>query len=135
VVDLAGLELPTKGCPRPEEICELLNRKLGEITLTQARLAAARWTAKGNLVVMGTHTTTPASLQTAAPYISSIISCTLQIAKDNTIPHTRANVRWSKITVNSVPTSASNTQAPYTPEECHKVLTATNPIYASLSIM
>jgi hypothetical protein len=135
VVDLAGLELPTEGHPRPEEICELLNRKLGKVTPTQAQLAAARWTAKGNLVVMGTHTTTPTSLQTAAPYISSIISRTLQIAKDNTIPHTRANIRWSKITINGVPTGMSNTWAPYTPEECHKALAATNPIYASLSIM
>jgi hypothetical protein len=74
VVDLAQLELTTEGRPRPEEICELLNRELGEITPTQARLAAIRWTAKGNLIVTGAHTATPTSLQAAAPHIGNILS-------------------------------------------------------------
>ena len=38
VVDLAGLEIAAEDRPRPEIICKLLNKKLGERTPSQARL-------------------------------------------------------------------------------------------------
>jgi hypothetical protein len=86
-------------------------------------------------LVTGTHTATSTTLQAAAPCISSILLHALQLTKENPLPPTRANIRWSKISINSIPTSVSNTWAPYTLEECHKALVATNPAYASLSIM
>ena len=51
VVDLAHLSLPAEGRPRPELICETLNKKLREVSPPQVQLAAVRWTAKGNLII------------------------------------------------------------------------------------
>jgi hypothetical protein len=134
VVDLAGLEIAAEDRPRPEIICELLNKKLGEWTPSQARLAAVRWTAKGNLVVTGAHTVTPASLQAAAPHIGSIISHVLQLTSEDPVLSPRANIKWSKISINGIYTGASESREPYTLEECHTALTANNPAYATLTV-
>ena len=50
-------------------------------------------------------------------------------------PQPRPNIKWSKITINGVPTGTSADRSPLTPDECHAVLAASNPSYASLSIM
>ena len=120
--------------PRPEAICTTLNRKLGEITPSQPKLAAARWTAKGNLVITGDHTATPTNLQKAAPHIHSIIMCTLNLSSPTTIPQPRANVKWSKMSINGVPTGASQASPPHMPEECHNALKESNPAYATLTV-
>jgi hypothetical protein len=50
-------------------------------------------------------------------------------------PPTWANVKWSKLLINGLPTGTSDTQGPYTPEECHQSLAANNPAYATLPVM
>ena len=134
VVDLAHREFPDGSRPQPELICDVLNKKLGEVTPPQVQLAAVRWTAKGNLVITAGPSSTPVSLLSAAPHINAILTTTLQLPAHS--PHTqpRANIKWSKITINGVPTGASHTRTPYTPEECHTALAAINPTYASLQI-
>ena len=134
VVDLAHLCLPGESRPRPELICETLNKKLGEVSPPQVQLAAARWTAKGNLIITAGPSSTPVSLLSAAPHINAILSTTLQLSSHSPFTQPRANTKWSKITINGVPTGASHTRTPYTPEECHAALAAINPTYATLQI-
>ena len=135
VVDLAHLSLPVESRPRPELICETLNKKLGEVSPPQVQLAAVRWTAKGNLIITAGPSSTPVSLLSAAPHINAILTTTLQLSSHSPFTQPRANIKWSKITINGVPTGASPTRTPYTPEECHAALKAINPTYASLQIM
>ena len=134
VVDLAHMGLPAESRPRPELICETLNKKLGEVSPPQVQLAAIRWTAKGNLIITAGPSSTPVSLLTAAPHINAILTTTLQLPSHSPFTQPRANIKWSKITINGVPTGASPTRTPYTPEECHMALAAINPTYASLQI-
>jgi len=135
VVDLAHLEFPDGNRPRPENICEVLNKKLGEVSPPQAQLAAVRWTAKGNLIITAGPSSSPVSLLSAAPHINAILATTLKLPSHSPFTQPRANIKWSKITINSVPTGASSTRNPYTPEECHAALAAINPTYTSLQIM
>jgi len=51
VVDLAHLKITDENWPKPEDICQTLNKRLGEVTPPQVSLAAVRWTVKGNLVI------------------------------------------------------------------------------------
>jgi len=98
-------------------------------------VSAVRWTAKGNLVVTGGHLATVQQLQLVAPILAQTFSEAYSTAVTPiTLPHTRANVKWSKILINGLPTGVSDSQGPYTPEECHTALTAENPSYAPLLI-
>jgi hypothetical protein len=134
VVDLAHMEFPNGSRPRPESICEVLNKKLGEVTPPQSQLAAVRWTAKGNLVITAGPSSSAVSLLTAAPHINAILSTILKLPSHSPFTQPRANTKWSKITINGIPTGASPTRAPYSPEECHAALAAINPTYATLQI-
>src|SRR5882672_10675804 len=67
----------------------------------------------------------------AANHIAAIIGT--RFAK--TTPKTRANVKWSKILINGVPTGKSQSREPYNPDECHQALLENNPAYVSLTIM
>jgi hypothetical protein len=80
------------------------------------------------------HTATPASLQAAAPHIGSILSHALQLTSEDPILSPRANIKWSKISINGIYTGMSKSQEPYTSEECHTALTANNPTYATLTV-
>jgi hypothetical protein len=50
------------------------------------------------------------------------------------LPAARPNIKWSKISVNGVPTGVSNKRTAYDPAECHEALTATNPSYTHLTV-
>jgi len=117
-----------------EILCQNLNKDLAAVTPPQVQLLATRWTAKGNLVITGGPAATPHTLQLAAPHISASLSCSLHLSSDTPISQPRPNTKWSKITINSVPTGASQARSPYSPNECHVALAASNPTYASLSI-
>jgi hypothetical protein len=134
VVDLVHLEL-AEDRPKPETICRTLNTWLGEVSLPQILLATVRWTARGNLVITGGPASTPATLQLVAPHISVILAKTFKLPSDTHLPTSRPNVKWSKISINSVPTSMSNKCMEYNPAECHSALTATNPSYTHLTVM
>ncbi|KAI0244954.1 hypothetical protein BJV78DRAFT_1290029 [Lactifluus subvellereus] len=53
-------------------------------------------------------------------------------------PHTslpiRANVKWSKILINGVPTGVTEGRGAKTPEECHAALLLENPSYTTLQV-
>jgi len=78
---------------------------------------------------------TPHTLQLAAPYISTSLSCSLNLPTESPLPQPRPNTKWSKITINGISTGTSLTRSPLTPDECHMALAASNPSYATLSIM
>jgi hypothetical protein len=84
---------------------------------------------------MGRPASTPVTLQLAATHISSILKTTLKIPSHACLPAARPNVKWSKISINSVPTSVSSRHTAYTPVECHNTLITTNPTYAQLTVM
>ena len=84
---------------------------------------------------MGGPTSTPHSLQAAAPHISAIIPSLLPFSTTKPIPQPRANVKWSKILINGVPTGVSKDRAPYSLDKCHTALAAMNPSYSTLTIM
>src|SRR6266705_936071 len=134
VVDLAHMDFPDGSWPRPEIICEVLNKKLGEVMPPRSQRAGVRWTVKGNLVIRAGPSSSPVSLLTAAPHINAILSTTLKLPSHSPFTQPRANIKWSKITINGVPTGASSTRNPSTPEECHAALAAINPTYATLQI-
>jgi hypothetical protein len=135
VVDLASLDLHSSSRLHPEAVCEILNRKLGNITPSKPQLAAIRWTAKGHLVVTGGPTATSTSLNNAALHISNILTSVLHLSTSPTpIPQPRANIRWSQISINGVPTGASTLGDPRSPQECHEALKAHNLLYTSLTV-
>jgi hypothetical protein len=74
-------------------------------------------------------------LQLAANTIAQAFTNSYSAAVNPPPPPTRANVKWSKLLINGLPTGTSDTRGPYTPEECHQLLTANNPTYASLPVM
>ena len=119
---------------KPEVLCQALNKDLTTLTPPQVQLVTIRWTAKGNLVITGGPAVTPHTLQLAAPHISASLSHSLNLPSNSPLPQPRPNAKWSKITINGVPTGASNDRPPLSPDECHTALAASNPSYASLSI-
>jgi hypothetical protein len=133
-VDLAHLGLADDTRPRPKVICSTLNERLRQILPPQAMLAAIRWTARGNLVITGAPSATPHTLQIAAPHISTIFTQAFQIPSDKALPAARPNVKWSKISINGVPTSVSNMCSAYTFTENHDSLKLNNPAYAALLV-
>jgi hypothetical protein len=121
--------------PRPVDVCTILNNALTASPHNHVHISAARWTAKGNLVVTGGHTTSEQQLQLA----TTIITKAFTDAYSNTetpfsTPPTRANVKWSKILINGLPTGVSNSRAAYSPDECHTALASENPSYSPLII-
>jgi hypothetical protein len=102
----------------------------------EIKFSATRYNKKGNLVITAHHTTTQAQLNSVADDIKQYIE---QTSDTHGIPAThpftaRANVKWSKILINSVPVGITKDRGPYTPEECHRSLIAHNPSYASFTI-
>ncbi|KAF8483156.1 hypothetical protein F5888DRAFT_1776445 [Russula emetica] len=121
--------------PRPEEICSSINNALTATPHNQVHVTAARWTAKGNLVVTGGHLTTAQQLQLASPIITSAFKEAFSASVPPlTIFHTRANVKWSKILINGLPTGVTDSRGAYTPDECHAALASENPSYIPLII-
>jgi hypothetical protein len=79
--------------------------------------------------------TTAHQLQIASPLIAKAISDAYSTTVTPiTIPHTRANVKWSKILINGLPTGVTDSRGAYTPDECQTALISENPSYASLII-
>src|SRR5260221_1442013 len=102
VVDLAHMDFPDGSRPRPEHICKVLNRKLGEVMPPQAQVAAARWTAKGNLVITAGPSSSSVSLLSAAPHINAILSTTLKLPSHSPFaqPMSQAKLATSQNTRN-----------------------------------
>jgi hypothetical protein len=101
----------------------------------EVKLSAARYNKKGNLILTAHHTTTQPQLDSmAVPLTKFIVKLADTVGRPVTHPVTpRANVKWSKLLINSVPIGCGKS-GPYTPLECHSSLLAHNPSYASLKI-
>jgi hypothetical protein len=98
-------------------------------------VSAARWTAKGNLVITSGHMTTAQQLQLASPLISKAFNDAYSgTVTPFTLLHTQANVKWSKILINGFFTGVSDSRGAFTPDKCNSALTTENPSYAPLII-
>ena len=135
VVDLANLGDQITVKPRPDVICRTLNDRLQLITPPQVHLAAIRWTQKGNLVITGAHPSTPQTLHAAVPHIMTLLNTAFGLSAKSQITQIRANVKWSKVLINGVPTGGPDSAKVYSPDTCHASLLANNPSYAALTIM
>jgi hypothetical protein len=93
VVDLSHLNIAEKDQLWLEILCDAINRKLSAIVLPQVKLAAIRWTAKGNLVITSAPSATPHTLQIAMPHISTTISTSLQLLSDAITSQPQPNVK------------------------------------------
>jgi len=114
--------------PSPSLSCHLGNiPKLG----TQAPFCIT----KGNLVITGAHPSTPQTLHAALPHIMTLLNTAFGLSAKSQITQIRANVKWSKILINGVPTGGPDSANVYSPDTCHTLLTANNPSYAALTIM
>ena len=102
----------------------------------EIKLSAAKFTNKGNLVLTAHHATTQSQLDNISPQISQYVAKLLSdINKAPPSPiKARANVKWSKILINSVPVGITKSRGPWTSEENHCSLAAHNPAYSSLTI-
>ena len=135
VVGLAHIEFTDQNRPQLDQICEILNWDLSDKSPHQVHIVAVRWIAKGNLIVMGGPATTPQLLNTASHLIAETLTRAFQLPNNEPPPQTRANICWSKLLINGVPTRASKDQSPHSPEKCHQALIAANPSYATLLVM
>ena len=107
-----------------------------ELSRDEIKFSAARYNRKGNLVLTAHHTTTQAQLNSVADDIKPFIE-RLSDTHGTPLSHpitARANVKWSKLLINSVPISINKTRGPFTSDECHRSLVAHNPSYAALKI-
>ena len=113
-----------------------LNNMLQDSGYEDVKLSASRYTKKGNLVLMAHQHVMQSQLNAATPTIHTLVLQVYKAAEIDTtniqLPPARANVKWSKILINSVPVGTR--EQPHTPEECHRSLVAHNPAYASLKV-
>ena len=119
-----------------ESIIASLNSTLAETGYDEVKISALRYTKKGNLVLTAHHDTTQTQLSHATSAIQTffreVYADSLQKTFDNI--QSRANVRWSKILINSVHVRIADHRGPYTLDECHRSLVAHNPSYAALKV-
>jgi hypothetical protein len=133
VLDLGATDPDNQLSPR---LNDALNGQMHAIGRDEIKFSATRYNKKGNLVITAHHTTTQAQLNSVADDIKNFIE---RFADTNGTPTShpitaRANVKWSKILINSVPVGITKDRGPYTSEECHRSLIAHNPSYTSLTI-
>jgi hypothetical protein len=122
VVMLDGYVFKEGTRPSPGAICNIINEGLANIFPPQAFLATTRWTGHGNLVVTGDQYATLKSLQSAAPHISTTLTNHFHAPEDNPIPVARPNVKWSKISINGIPTGVTSSCEAYNHTENHNSL-------------
>ena len=80
-------------------------------------LSAARFTKKWDLVLTAHLSVTQSQLDTATPAIQNYVQRIYDVSNTSTPPNftARANVKWSKILINSVPVGVSSHRGPWTP--------------------
>jgi hypothetical protein len=101
------------------------------------QISAAKWTAKGNIVLMAVHMVTQQQLNFASSFIKRVAGNVIKKQQPHKFllePLIRATTKWSKIILNGVPTGVTDGRGAYTPEECHWALLSNNPQYAQLMI-
>ena len=113
-----------------------LNAALSNAGRSDINFSAAKVTKKGNLVLTAHHSISQSQLTASLPEIKHYYDYVFKkTGKPPPHPITIwANVKWSKLLINSVPVGINETRGPWTLEECHRSLVAHNPSYASLTI-
>ena len=113
---------------------------LGNAGHLEVRLSAAKFTKKGHFVITAHPSTTQSRLDTVSDGLAKEAERYLSAAGSPTSPSltARANVKWSKILINSVPVGIRKDEklnrGPWTPDECHRSLIMHNPSCSSLTI-
>jgi hypothetical protein len=123
--------------PKPAHLTEIFNEALKSSPQHQVRIAATRWTANDNLVLTGGHMTTAQQLRDCTDILALALAEDQSGPDDDPLPppHTRPNVKWSKILINGTPTGVLPDRAnAYSADECHEALSSENPTYASLLV-
>jgi hypothetical protein len=138
VVDFLG-KPPNQDSRTPGHVfCENVNKQLqAQKNYPAVQISAAKWTAKGNIVLTAAHTVTQQQLNLASAFIKREVGDVIKKHQPHIIlpePLIRATTKWSKILLNGVPTGVTDRRDAYTPEECHRTLLADNPHYAQLTI-
>jgi len=95
-------------------------------------ISTARWTPKGNLVVIGGPATSIAQLKDATHVLTTAIQSMLP--EPMTSLASQANVKWSKLLINGVPTGIDEETLAHSSTECQCALTLDNPLYGHLTI-
>ena len=118
------------------KLADGINQGLINCGYEEVKILAMKYNKKGNLILTAHHGITREQLQNAASTINTIFG---QIYKNTTHSElhnisTRANVKWFKILINSVPIGVNETWGPWTPDECHCALVAHNFSYTSLNV-
>ena len=124
-------------CPPLHVLCSTINNTLRHSTHPHIHISSAKWTAKGNIVLTGGHSNTYDQLAWAYNLISNSIISNFPTIREHPLTETldiTANVNWTKILVNGVPTGVDSNRGPWTPDECHEALIADNPQYAALTV-
>jgi len=138
VMNLKGTTLgEVEPRPKPAHLTEIFNEALKSSPQHQVRIAATRWTANGNLVLTGGHMTTAQQLRNCTDILALALVEDQSRFDDDPLPppHTRPNVKWSKILINGTPTGVLPDRAnAYSADECHEALSSENPAYASLLV-
>jgi hypothetical protein len=85
-----------------------LNDRLHEHKQEQLKLFTARWTVKGNLVLIEYHSVSQEQLTNTTPLIKSLYTdiYTVIITNSDDI-QAQANVKWFKLLIHSIPTGVS----------------------------
>jgi hypothetical protein len=122
----------------PSDICATINAALDHTNPTQVCTAAARWTAKGNLVIWGGANTMASQIAAALPHFAKALQASLSAmatSAPQSPPTIHNNIKWSKLCINAVPTGKTDTLEACSPEQVHTALASENPAYATLTIM
>ena len=102
----ASVHLHAQASMVPAHLVTLCNEALSKAPRhANVRLSTARWTLKGNLVVVGGPATSLTQLKDATHLITNTIQSTLPEPKTSLA--SRANIKWSKLLINGVLTGVS----------------------------
>jgi len=96
------------------------------------QISTTRWTPKGNLVVIRGPATSIAQLKDTTHILTTAIQSMLP--KPTTSLTSQANVKWSKLLINGVPTGVDKETPAYSSAECQRTLALNNPSYGYLTI-
>ena len=126
----AALQVRVDG-PMPP-LVTIINEALASAPfLASTRVSAGCWTPKGNLVVIAGPDTTLAQLTSTQPIITKALAD--WFPRPNLTSY--ANLCWSKLLVNSVPTGVTGDSVAHAPTAIHDELLKENPSYHCLRIM
>jgi len=129
----ATAHLRAQACMAPASLVTVCNDAL--VTAPRhanVRISTARWTPKGNLVVIGGPAMSIAQLKDATQVLTTAIQSTLK--EPTTSLTSQANIKWSKLLINRVPTGVDEETPAHSPAECQHVLALDNLSYGHLTI-